>query len=160
MMRFATILLLLCSALPAQLFTPFNLEAMPGASVQAVSVGYRPHLLIQWDPRTTPVPIRTHMVGIHVKLTVREIVVVHPPNWTGSWGGFTNIGARLISRNWPAVYGVWTWGGGGFEYIRGLDIELVTPSEIVIDYGLWSGACCYGYTPMPTMCAMLVEVSL
>lgn len=155
--NFITLLLLTLPA-PAQLWSPYNVELMPGATAQPLLYGYRPHILLQWDPNTTPAPLSLHVVGVQVKLTVRELFVVHPPGWTGSWGGF-NVGTRLKAENWPAIYQVWPWGGGDFDYFRGLDIELsVVPGDIGVDYGNWSGVCCYGYHPVPMLCVMLIEV--
>ena len=158
-MRSLLAALLLAVAAPAQLFAPYNVEGMPGAYIHPFTKSYRPHILVQWDPSVTPFPLRTHSVGIQVELTVREIVVFHPPYWTGSWGG-AEIGTRLKSENFSTIYNVWPWSGGSYEYLRGLDIELNAPGEIGIDYGTWGGACCYGYSPRPTLCAMIIEVSL
>lgn len=160
-MRAAVLALLLAVQAPAQLFTPYNVEGMQGAALHPFVSAYRPHLLVQWDPSVAPFPLTLHLHGVQAKLTVRELAIIHPPGWSGAWSGF-QVGTRLVSldTNWPAIYGVWPWGGGGFEHIRGLNVRLNAPGEIGVDYGTWLGACCYGYHPKPTLCAMIVEVTL
>jgi len=151
--------LLLAVAAPAQLFSPYNMEAMPGTYAHPFRQSYRPHILVQWDPSQTAFPLKLHVAGIQVELTVREIVVFHPPYWDGEWNGL-EVGTRLKAENFSAIYNVWPWSGGSYEYLRGLDIELTSPGEIGIDYGTWLGPCCYGASPKPVLCAMIVEVSL
>lgn len=157
-MKLLLTILLTCVCVRAQSISPYNVEVMPGAQVTGVSFGYRPHLLVVWDPRTTSTPIRLNNVGLRVSLTVRQVVVFHPVGWTGEWNGF-QLGTRLIASNFHAIYAVWPF-SGPFEYLTGLSITLNVPGEIGVDYGTWAGACCYGYSPKPILAAMLLEVSL
>lgn len=145
------------SSARAQLFSPWNVEGMPGAYLHPFTHTYRPMLLVQWDPSVTRSPIKLHSVGVQVELVMRELVVFHPPGWTGTCG-FGTAGTRLRATNWRAMYQVWYWGGGSYGYWRNLGIRLNAPGEIMVDYGNWFGAC--PYQPKPMLCAMVLEVGL
>lgn len=156
----ACLLTLCCSSLPAQWISHGNLSVQTHQNAYVYPFRYRylNHIMAIWDPSIVQAPLKLNLTGTPVTLVVKEILVLHPPGWTGSWGGF-NIGTRLVSfGSWPAIYQVYPWGGSEIDYIRGQSITLNAPGEVGLDYGTWLGTCCYGYSPKPVLCAMVLEV--
>lgn len=158
--RFLLAMVLVCSGLSSQLYSPYNVEVMgQGRAVPIKSYKFRPHLAVAWNPRFGEPVLSLHPTGIPVKLVIRAIYVQHPSWWTGEWNGFTAIPMKMDDPLGLGPAYTFPYGGGSYELLSGLDLDLERPGEWQFGYGYaTSGFCCYGMPVVPELVILLMEV--
>jgi len=145
---------LLCSTMPAQLFSPWNLHAYPGTVAYPARYQYRPALVLAWVPQPSMPAFKLEPFGIPLTATLRELTIIHPPSWNGTCAlGFGNVGTRLVG-SWGFLQ-VFPWQGGQVQVFRGLNVPLLAPNAYRVEHGTAFGVCA---NSVPMVVAMLVEV--
>jgi hypothetical protein len=153
-------MVLACSGLSAQLFSPFNVEIMGGGqAVPIPSFGYKPHLIVAWNPQFGEPVLGLHATGIPVKFVIRAAYIQHPSWWTGSWAGATNIPAIIEGSFFGASY-LFPYQNGN-PLFTGLNMLLQQPGEWTFNYGPTFGTtCCYGMPVVPDLVVLFMEVQM
>lgn len=154
MRRLLALLALLCAPLPAQLFSPWNLQVFPPAVAYPARYQYRPAMVIAWVPQQGVLAFKMQPIGTQLNLVLRELLIVHPPTWKGTCAGFPSVGTRLVG-NWGFLE-VYPWQGTQVSIYRGLNVPLLTPNAYSVEHGTLLGRC---PNSLPAIVAMLVEVT-